>query len=380
MNGSDETILVTVRDMLAAPSGVTGMIEETDVETGESRLRRVSLDVRGGVGGSGLVEAGKAMDGSGPLAALAGLLLRFPESPLDLIWGALAEVAPTGLRQVVSDGTLLFALKDDPDRFDGAEQRLFRLEAEAERNGAAALDLAPLGLSGGRLITGLVLSGDWLHVLVADATAGFDVFRARATAPRPVLEAVLERGAQRFALNAAVSAAVPCPGAPPDTLLLGTAALAGGDEQVGSWGPELLRLWPDGDWDIIMGQPRFTPAGLKRPLCDSLPGFGNRTNAAVRAIATAEVGGRSRTYAVLQDFLGETCTDRRFAIPDLMEYMGTVQLFRSADLVHWEEVPAELPEDSGTVTALVVTEAGVILGHEGIGRSKLPLTFVPHPA
>ena len=384
MNGSDETILSTTRDMLATEGGATGLIELTDVETGKSLLRRVSLDMRGGVAGVAPAgpgaRSGRVGDGGVVPAALAGLMLRLPAIDVDHVMAALAGVAPAGLRHVASDGTLLFALKDDPDRFDGTEQRLFRLKAKPARGAVAALDLAPLGLSGGRMITGLALAGDWLYAMVADATAGFDVFRARATARRPAFEAVLERGARRFALNAAVSAVAPCPGAPPGTLLLGTAALAGDDAPVGNWGPELLSLAPDGAWDIVMGQPRFTPSRLRSPSSARLPGFGVRTNAAVKAIASADVAGRTRTYVVLQDFLGETCADRRVAIPDFMDYMGGAQLYWSEDMVRWDAVAADLPEDSGTVTALVLTEAGVILGHEGIGDRKLPLTFVEHPA
>lgn len=376
MNGSEETILSTTRYMLAASGGAKGLIERTDVETGASFLSRFNLDALGREVGAMLDDADASK--SGLPVALAGLALRFPAIPVDHVAASLAEVVPAGLRDVVSDGSLLFALKDDIDRFDGAAQHLYRLEVGTAHAGIAALDLATLELSGGRMITGLVLIGDWLYVMVADATAGFDIFRAHATSHSPTFEAMLERGAQRFALNAVVSAVAPYPSAPLGTLLLGTAALAGGDELVGNWGPELLRLEPDGNWDIVLGQPRFTPVGLKRPLYNSLPGIGGQSNVAVKAIATAEIGGQTTIYLALQNFLGEPCIDRRVTIPDLMDYMGTLRLFRSVDLVQWEEVPIDMLQDSGPVTALVITKKGVILGHESIGGEKLPVTFAPH--
>jgi hypothetical protein len=39
--------------------------------------------------------------------------------------------------------------------------------------------------------------------------------------------------------------------------------------------PELIRLYPDDTWDLIVGTPRHTPDGFKRPLSDFGPGFGS---------------------------------------------------------------------------------------------------------
>ncbi|MCC5972421.1 MAG: hypothetical protein JJT81_00050 [Rubellimicrobium sp.] len=363
---SDETILSVVRDLVPAGDGVLALVEETDVDSGRIGLRLYRLDARGEGGEADLPDGGMPV-------ALAGLALRFPEAAIPRAGAALAKAAPEGLRAAAGDGTVLFALTGDPDVHDGAAQRLLRVRTGTARQTAPkAIDLGPLALSGGRMVTGLVLAGGLLHVFVADPAAGFAVFRTRADATKPVLAPVLDRGAQRFALNAMISAASPL-SEDAGGLLLGTAPLAGGPVQAGDWGPEILHLDPGDGWEIVAGQPRFTPQGLKRPLSGRMPGFGQPGNAAVKAIATGQAG----TFAVLQDFLGESLPDRRGALPDLLDYMGPVRIFRATGPAGWEDLPSpDLPGDAGSVGVAVVTGAGVILGHEGVGAGRVPVTFV----
>lgn len=367
---SDETILSVVRDLVPAGDGALALVEETDVDSGTIRLRLHALDARGEGGPTDL--PADLQDGAMP-AAIAGLALRFPEARIPRAGAALAKAAPEGIRAAAGDGTVLFALTGDPDVFDGSAQRLLRVRTGGARQTAPrALDLGPLALSGGRMITGLALAGGVLHVFVADAAAGFAIFGTPADAAKPVLAPVLARGAQRYALNAMVSATCLLPEAS-GGLFLGTAALAAGPVQAGDWGPEILRLGPEDGWEILAGQPRFTPQGLRQPRSGRMPGFGQPGNAAVKAI----VAGPSGTFAILQGFLGESLPDRRAARPDLLDYMGPLRVLRSDDLVGWEDLPPpDLPGDAGSVGVAVATDAGLILGHEGIGADRAPVTFL----
>jgi hypothetical protein len=49
----------------------------------------------------------------------------------------------------------------------------------------------------------------------------------------------------------------------------------GGTDTYGPFPGELIRLYPDDNWDLVIGTQRFTPHGLKRPLSGMGPGFSN---------------------------------------------------------------------------------------------------------
>ncbi len=88
---------------------------------------------------------------------------------------------------------------------------------------------------------------------------------------------VIDQGAYRGPLNQiALSMSVFN-----DALYVGTGIQGAGYDTENNIGPaasELIRIFPDGDWDLIVGTPRNTPHGSKRPLSGLLPGFGNFFN------------------------------------------------------------------------------------------------------
>jgi SAM-dependent methyltransferase len=64
-------------------------------------------------------------------------------------------------------------------------------------------------------------------------------------------------------------------------LYVGTGIAGGGYDRVRKIGPapsELLRVHPDDSWDLVVGAPRITPAGVKAPLSGLGPGFNNVMN------------------------------------------------------------------------------------------------------
>jgi hypothetical protein len=64
-------------------------------------------------------------------------------------------------------------------------------------------------------------------------------------------------------------------------LYVGSGIQGGGiDKQnkVGPAPPEMIRIHPDGDWDLLVGDSRNTPYGYKHALSGYLPGFDNFFN------------------------------------------------------------------------------------------------------
>ena len=61
-------------------------------------------------------------------------------------------------------------------------------------------------------------------------------------------------------------------------LYVGTAIVNGGYHRRYKIGPaaaELIRIWPDDSWDLLVGHSRITPDGLRYPLSGYAPGFDN---------------------------------------------------------------------------------------------------------
>ena len=88
---------------------------------------------------------------------------------------------------------------------------------------------------------------------------------------------VIDKGAYRGPLNQTVVSMTVFR----DALYVGTGIQNGGFDRVNHIGPagsELIRVWPDDSWDLIVGSRRNTPDGKKIPLSGFPPGFGNFFN------------------------------------------------------------------------------------------------------
>jgi nucleoside-diphosphate-sugar epimerase len=114
-----------------------------------------------------------------------------------------------------------------------------------------------------------------LYVGTFNAVEGFQVWRSAEPSSDPGAWAkVIERGAYRGPFNEIALSMYPFQGA----LYIGTGIQNGGYDRNNGVGPaaaELIRLWPDGAWELIVGQPRRTPDGVKRPLSGAGAGFDN---------------------------------------------------------------------------------------------------------
>lgn len=107
---------------------------------------------------------------------------------------------------------------------------------------------------------------------------GYQIWRTDAEGPPPYKwERVIEKGAYRGKFNQCALSMYPFKGA----LYVGSAIQGGGvdrQNKIGPAPPELIRIYPDGTWDLIVGEERDTPDGYRYPLSGYLPGFDNFFN------------------------------------------------------------------------------------------------------
>ncbi len=107
---------------------------------------------------------------------------------------------------------------------------------------------------------------------------GYQVWRTRAEGKPPYKwERVVTRGAYRGMLNQCVFSL----NVFKDALYVGGGIQHGGVDvanRTGPAGPEVIRIHPDGSWDLLVGLGRETPIGWKSSLSGYRPGFGFITN------------------------------------------------------------------------------------------------------
>jgi hypothetical protein len=133
------------------------------------------------------------------------------------------------------------------------------------------------GDSGNKTIFEIASFGDHLYAGTLNLE-GYQVWRSTAEGDLPYKwERVIEYGAYRGKLNQCVMSMHPFK----DALYVGSGIQGGGidrQHKVGPAAPELIRIFPDGQWDLLVGEERDTPDGYKRPLSGYMPGFDNFFN------------------------------------------------------------------------------------------------------
>lgn len=357
------SVVKAVSRFHGAASGVVAELLLTDLDTAETSVELAHVDEEGRCIETA-VPGRRGMDhlaaaGTPGVVMMAGRAIALRPGA-EATAAAIAATSPDGVARLHGDGAWYVV--------HGPFQRsLHAVTQDGAR--VRSLDTTSLSLGGGRQITDVGLLSGILHVAVSDPVAGFDLFRCDLASGDTGFTLALSRGAYRFALNGAIaSMAVSDRG-----LLMGTAALAGMVNPVGYWGPELLLVTGDGKWDLLIGQPRFTPDGMMLPASGLLPGLGDARNAAIKAIAQAG----DETVIAIQSFAGEPQDDRRESRPDFFDYRGAVRLYRSPDFVEWHEVPHALPRDADPVTALAVAKGRLYVGFENLSHGGLPVHVVP---
>src|SRR5262249_7453358 len=124
-----------------------------------------------------------------------------------------------------------------------------------------------------------------LYAGTLNATSGYQIWKTTATGRAPYKwTKVVEGGAGRGNLNEiALSMCVFG-----DALYVGSGIQNGGRDRVHNVGPaagELIRIYPDDTWDLLVGDTRKGDSGTRRPLSGIGPGFGSLLNALFWAMA-----------------------------------------------------------------------------------------------
>lgn len=225
------------------------------------------------------------------------------------------------------------------------------LALDAAGQWSTAVD-AGMTASDHRYITAFASHGGRLYAAIADHAAGFEIWRGTASdgAASIAWEPVLERGAYRYALNRSVPNMVSFG----DHVLLGTSCLEPPSIEDLPSAPEIIQLDADGAWELVIGQPRFSPAGLKVPTSALAAGFGLLKGAASILLRTH----RDQLFALAQPIGG-----------------GHPQLWASVDALVWGRVDTPGLAKLQRVDVMESTPRGLLLGGSAAGHT-VPLVRI----
>jgi ubiquinone/menaquinone biosynthesis C-methylase UbiE len=124
----------------------------------------------------------------------------------------------------------------------------------------------------------LAVFNDHLYVSTMNPKSGFQIWKSRCEGSAPYeWTKVMTAGAYRGFLNEFAIALCPFG----DALYIGTGIAGCGYDRFNKIGPaaaELLRIYPDDSWDLLVGAARITPQGFKAPLSGMGPGFDSFMN------------------------------------------------------------------------------------------------------
>ncbi len=122
----------------------------------------------------------------------------------------------------------------------------------------------------------MCVCGDHLYAGTMNIRDGCQLWKTDGEGPLPFRwTKVFDRGADRGLYNQGVVSVA----AFGENVYLGTGIQNGGYDRVNNIGPdagEVIRVYPDDTWDLVVGQPRMTRYGLKLPTSGLGPGFDNR--------------------------------------------------------------------------------------------------------
>ena len=214
--------------------------------------------------------------------------------------------------------------------------------------------------------------GDHLVAGTANPQQGAELWKSRGGSLPYEWEKIIDRGAGRGALNEVAGALCEFKGA----LYVGFGIINGGYHRTAGVGPasaEIARFWPDGSWDLIMGESRLTDQGLKYPLSGYGPGFDSLFNGYIWRMCVHQgwlyAGTFNWTnllpYLPIQAFPADVgAIIRRWGEERLLREYGGAELWRTADGIHWEAVTRSGfgNKFNWGFRTLVSTDAGLFVG------------------
>lgn len=212
-----------------------------------------------------------------------------------------------------------------------------------------------------------------LYAGTVNDTTGFQLWKTRAEGAPPYhWTRVLTSGAYRGVDNESVLSLCAFDGA----LYVGSGIMGGGYNRYHKVGPaasEVIRVYPDDTWELLVGAPRITPDGLKVPLSGIGPGFNNFFNGYTWRMCVHEGWLYVSTYnwGCFLPFLSFKGWPAAFAqyveregVQAVTSEVGGCDLWRTRDGIHWYPVTQD---GFGTsfnygVRTMSSTPAGLFVG------------------
>jgi len=216
---------------------------------------------------------------------------------------------------------------------------------------------------------------DYLYASTFNITSGFQIWKTRAEGPAPYQwENVLRLGAYRGKLNQGVIWMCPFKGA----LYACTGIQDGGYDRKNNIGPaagEVIRIYPDDTWDLVVGKARLTPHGLKIPTSGLAPGLNNFFNGYLWQMCEYEdhLYLSSMDWSVYLQYapteswppiLKNFLIASQGGIDEIVAKEGGADLWKTRDGDHWEPVTKtgfENPYNVG-IRKLLPTPLGLAVG------------------
>jgi hypothetical protein len=213
---------------------------------------------------------------------------------------------------------------------------------------------------------------DYLYVGTLNPRTGFQIWKTPGGRKPWRWRRVMTNGAYRGNLNEIAISMCVFNGA----LYVGTGIQNGGYDRthrVGPAAPELIRIFPDDSWDLIVGTTRTTPCGWKSPLSGWGPGFSNPFNGYFWRMAVHDGSLYLGTYkwvVMLPWLKGDKWpawlqrAGHRLGIDELAYSAGGFDLWRSPNGVDWGPITRNgfnNPYNYG-VRTLQTTPCGLFVG------------------
>jgi hypothetical protein len=185
-----------------------------------------------------------------------------------------------------------------------------------------------------------------LYGATVNGKAGFELWKTKGGDLPYRWTRVLQHGAWRGPENEVGVSMCEFNGA----LYVGTGILNGGYHRAFKLGPaaaELIRVWPDDSWELLVGDPRLSPEGIRYPLSGYSSGFDQLFNGYIwrmgvhdgRLYAGTFCWANSLPYLPMRVWPEDVLAlIERWGVDKLVRYHGGCELWRSPDGLHWEPV------------------------------------------
>lgn len=209
--------------------------------------------------------------------------------------------------------------------------------------------------------------GDYLYVGTLNVREGFQLWRSLGEGPGPHhWEKVLDRGADRGPLNQMTISFAEFRG----SLYLGTAIQNGGYDKANNIGPagaEVIRVHPDGTWDLVVGEARHTRQGFKAPTSGLGPGFGSNLNGYIWRLTVHDdvlYAGTSKIASLLPYLDRSKYAHDPAALEQMLESRGGAELWRSTDGDTWVPITINGFDNryNGGFRSILSTPVGLFVG------------------